>query len=441
MSPEYWLPAQCRTIRALHRCVIFLAASSESRLTLPKAFADVPKPYYWWEVGGLFGAMLDYSHYTRDTQYDHIISTAILAQVGPNFDYMNPAYYGQEGNDDQAFWGFAVMAAAERNFVQPNESIPSWLDLGQNLWNSMVSRWDDSTCNGGLTWQIFPDNPNGVHYKNTIANGGLFQLSARLARATNNQTYVNWANKIYDWSTGVGFVDSNYNVFDGADKTNNCSEINQLSFSYTEGIYMYGAAVMANYTGDSKWADRAKGFLKAAEGFFSPFDNSTGIMYERACETVDMCDVDMQSFKGYLARFMFQSTLLLPDLTNDVNKLLTTSALAAAKACTGGPNGTTCGQKWYVGGFDGTIGMGEEMCALEVVQGLLASTAPPPLKAGEIKNLSATPIATTSQPTATSDPSPTATPSKNAVSRRGGMIDIRAAILSGLTTGLWWARS
>jgi mannan endo-1,6-alpha-mannosidase len=402
-------------------------------------FVNVPKPYYWWEVGGLFGAMLDYSHYTRDTQYDQIISTALLAQVGPNYDFMVPAHFGDEGNDDQAFWGFAVMAAAERNFVQPQPSIPSWLDLGQNLWNSMAGRWNTTQCGGGLMWQIFASNPNGLHYKNSIANGGLFQLSARLARATNNQTYVDWANKVWDWTTAIGIIDSNYNVYDGTDTNTNCSKINELSFTYTQGIVLYGAAVMANYTGDSVWVDRANGLLKSASVFFGPYDNSTDIMYERACETVDMCDVDMQSFKGYLARFMFQSTLMMPSLKDDVDKLLTTSAMAAAKACTGGSNGTTCGQKWYVGGFDGTVGMGEEMCALEVIQGLLASTAAPPLKAGEIQNVQTTPTGTpVASPTL--DPSATATPSKRSVSPAGVMVDTRAAILSFVTAAVWWAR-
>ena len=98
-----------------------------------EAFADLPAPYYWWECGALMGAMLDYSHYTQDSTYDKTLATALLAQVGPDFDYMLPSHFGDEGNDDQAFWGFAVMSAAERNFPQPDASVPAWLDLSANL--------------------------------------------------------------------------------------------------------------------------------------------------------------------------------------------------------------------------------------------------------------------------------------------------------------------
>ena len=70
-----------------------------------------------------------------------------------------------------------------------------------------------------------------------------------------------------------------------------------------------------------------------------------------------------------------------------MQKLLNATAVAAGKACSGGANATECGQKWYVGGFDGSTGLGQQMTALETVQGILAREAAPPLKAGEIKRV------------------------------------------------------
>lgn len=109
--------------------------------------------------------MLDYQHYTGDASYHDVITEALLSQVGPNFDYMVPRHQGDEGNDDQAFWSFTVLEAAERNLPQPNDSIPSWLTLAENIWNSMVVRWNTTACGGGLAWQIFESNPNGMTYK------------------------------------------------------------------------------------------------------------------------------------------------------------------------------------------------------------------------------------------------------------------------------------
>ncbi|KAM7199891.1 glycoside hydrolase [Naviculisporaceae sp. PSN 640] len=350
-------------------------------------YVDLAPPYYWWECGAMFGAMLDYSHYVGDHSYDPVISTALLAQTGPNFDYMLPSHYGQEGNDDQAFWGFAVMTAAERNFPQPNPNIPSWLQMSENIFNSLSSRWNVSACGGGLLWQIFATNPNGLDYRNSVSNGGLFQIAARLARATGNQTYADWATKVWDWTTGIGMIDENYNVFDGASSKENCSKINPQSYSYSHGIYLYGAAVMANVTGDDIWVERTKGLMQGAEWFFNPYSNATDIMYERQCEKSGTCNTDMRSFKGYLSRFMFATARMLPELVGPVYKLLGASAMGASQACTGGQDGTTCGQRWYAGGFDGMVGLGEQMCALEVIQGLLAIQSPPPLKGDQIKTV------------------------------------------------------
>ncbi|KAK5624330.1 hypothetical protein RRF57_000047 [Xylaria bambusicola] len=344
---------------------------------------------HWWQAGACWGAMLDYSHYTGDSSYDNVITQALQSQVlAPDFNLMNPRYFGSEGNDDQAFWAFTILEAAERNWPQPDDSLPPWLTVAENIWNAMVSRWDETTCSGGLRWQIFDSNPNGVDYKNAVSNGALFQISARLARATNDDKYFQWAEKIWDWSQNVGFIDGDFNVFDGASSKADCKDTNPLTFSYSQGIYMYGAAVLFDYkNGDQKWGGRADGLLQASRSYFTPFDNATNIMYEHACELVDTCNTDMKSFKGYLSRFMAATAQLMPSTRVDVQELLRASAVAAGKACSGGDSGTACGQKWYVGGYDGNTGLGQQMTALETVQALLAFDAPRPLKFGEIKHL------------------------------------------------------
>src|SRR5450432_1966418 len=168
----------------------------------PSTIAVLPGPYYWWEAGAMWGAMLDYYHYTNDSTYNDNTYQALLSQIGPNNDYMVPAHQKDEGNDDQAFWGFATMSAAERDFRPPPSGTPSWLQLTINLWNTQTARWDLTSCGGGLKWQIFTFN-NGYNYKNSVSNGAFFQLSARLARYTGNSTYLEWAAKSWDWSRAI----------------------------------------------------------------------------------------------------------------------------------------------------------------------------------------------------------------------------------------------
>ncbi|KAK7756847.1 hypothetical protein SLS62_001292 [Diatrype stigma] len=352
--------------------------------------------------------------------YDDVVTEALLSQLGPNFDLMTEQHRGSTGNDDQAFWTFTILEAAERNFPQPDDSMPPWLDIAVNAWNSMVVRWNTTDCNGGFTWQIFPDNPNGMDYKNSISNGGFFQISARLARATGNNTYLDWAQKVWDWSEEVGIVNNEtYTVYDGVDAKTNCATVNKHQFSYTQAVYTYGAAVMYNYTdGDAAWGNRTSKLLEAAKVYFSPFENATDIMFEAACERQGICNTDQKSFKGYVSRFVWATARMAPATLAEIQPLLTASAVGAAKACSGGDSGTTCGQKWYTGAYDGVPGLGQQMSALETVQGLLSQQAAPPLKAGEIKHVKGdddTAAPTTAGPTATSttaSPAPTGTPPK-----------------------------
>ncbi len=87
----------------------------------------------------------------------------------------------------------------------------------------------------------------GYDYKNSIANGCFFNLGARLARYTSNDTYAQHAEVIWDWITSVGLMDENYNIYDGAHIETNCTDINKVQFSYNMGVWLLGAANMYNY--------------------------------------------------------------------------------------------------------------------------------------------------------------------------------------------------
>lgn len=136
------------------------------------------------------------------------------------------------------------MTAAEAHFPEISSS-PPWLDFARNVFDAQAARWDDSSCGGGLRWQIFAFN-RGYDYKNAISQATFFQLSARLAKYTGNQTYVEWAEKVWDWSKSAGLVATDYKVFDGTVTISNCSEISKLQWTYTAGAFLYGSAVMYN---------------------------------------------------------------------------------------------------------------------------------------------------------------------------------------------------
>lgn len=364
-------------------------------------------PYYWWEAGGAIGSLVDYSFYMQDHQYDDLIMAALTHQAGQDYNYVPLNQSTTEGNDDQAFWGFAVIAAAEKNFTNPLDPKLAWLSLAQGVFNTMMSRWDEDTCKGGLRWQIFQWN-SGYNYKNSVSNGALFHLAARLARYTANDTYLEWAEKVYDWMHGVDLIDEEtWFVYDGVFVDNNCSNVTKWQWSYNQGLLLGGSAVLYNYTRDEKWRTRTLKFLNTSSNFFYHKPDAI-IMYEAACQNPTnsefTCNNDQRTFKAYFSRFLGLTSVMLPETYDTIHHWLVDSSNAAAYSCSGGTDGHTCGLAWTNGSWDGVFGLGEQMSALEVMQNLVVAERPAPLTADDGGTSLGNPAAGFAQASTTTSP-------------------------------------
>ncbi|KFY91551.1 hypothetical protein V500_04619 [Pseudogymnoascus sp. VKM F-4518 (FW-2643)] len=395
---------------------------------------NLPYPYYWWECGAMFGSLIDYWLYTGDSAYNDLVTQGMLFQVGPNNDYMPPNQTKTLGNDDQCFWALAAMSAAESNFPNPPKDKPQWLALAQAVFNTQAQRWDKSKCGGGLKWQIYTFN-NGYTYKNTISNGCFFNLGARLALYTRNDTYADWASTAWNWMSEVGLIDAEYAVFDGSDELKNCDSINGVQWSYNIGILLNGAAAMYNYTGGiDTWRRHTSGLLKTTSSTF--FRNK--VMYEPACELDDTCNTDQLSFKAYLSRWMAATTKLAPFTYGTIKPLLRTSAEAAMSHCNGGSNGRTCGLKWSNwGNWDGSDGIGQQMAALEVLQSNLIHAAKGPVTEEDGGTSQGNPSAGgDSRGNKDVKAGPWSQPA--GVGDRVGAGALTAVMVAGVVCGMWW---
>lgn len=199
----------------------------------------------FWEGGALFSIMIQYWYLTGDDSNNAAVSEGMYHQRGGDNNYMPANYSSYLGNDDQLTWGLAAMTAAELSYPQKS-SMPSWETMAANVWNSVSSRWDESHCDGGLRWQIWPYQA-GYATKNAISNGAFFELSARLARFTNNQTYSDWAEKIWNWSAETPLLnEKTWDIADSTTTEKDCSDHNDFQWSFNYGMYMSGAAYMYN---------------------------------------------------------------------------------------------------------------------------------------------------------------------------------------------------
>ncbi|KAL9060165.1 MAG: hypothetical protein Q9162_000779, partial [Coniocarpon cinnabarinum] len=333
--------------------------------------SGTPTGYYWWEGSEAFAALINFWFYFGDSSYNDVVTQAMVWQAGPDANYEPPNQTFDLGNDDQAFWGFAAMTAAETRFPNPPEDQPQWLPLAQAVYNRQIGRWDGATCGGGLRWQFNPLNA-GYEYKSTIASGALMQLAARLFLFTGDTQYSDGALRLYNWCKSVGFIDEHYNAYDGGDVTQNCSDVNEQQYSYNAGTFLQGTASMYNGTktwgkgGDSDfWLQEATGFVNRSLEFF--FRNN--IPYEPMCEDINTCNQDMKSYKSQLMQWMMNVAKQVPQLAPQILPTLMDASKAAISVCNCGGVAGQCGLKWTSpGNCDGTYGMGQEINALNAIQ-------------------------------------------------------------------------
>jgi predicted alpha-1,6-mannanase (GH76 family) len=96
-----------------------------------------------------------------------------------------------------------------------------------------------------------------------IANGCFFNIGARLARYTQNDTYLDWSERTWDWLVSLKYVTDDYTVYDGAYIEDNCTAITKAQFSYNAAVLLQGAAFMYNYVSPAIALHRPKPLLCA----------------------------------------------------------------------------------------------------------------------------------------------------------------------------------
>ncbi|KAL9616208.1 MAG: hypothetical protein Q9160_008898 [Pyrenula sp. 1 TL-2023] len=381
----------------------------------------LPEEYPFWVSAAYWNGLLDNAYMTGNHGYNNISTQALLAQRGPNDDFMPLNQTKNEGNDDQGFWALAALSAddygvpmspASENDTQPT----SWMQMAQNVFDEQVARWDDQSCDGGLRWQIFTFN-NGYNYKNSVSQGTFFQLAARLATKTGNKTYADWADKSYSWMESSGLIArpsmSNTSsasptvIYDGT-STEDCSDINKIQWTLPLGLFLRGVSTLRGSSFDtpnvSPWADRSSALTDTA---FNTFFGDDNVLFESACggstgpDMDSRCNLEQRAYRYYLVSALANLVVQHPDdKTHAFDQVLNATATAVARNCLG--NGT-CGMNWRKDAYDGVNSVGEGLAAMGVLNALGISRGLGEFANGtEVKpTASATGTGGTSAPTAT----------------------------------------
>jgi len=221
--------------------------------------------------------------------------TGYEKSTGAVHQYMFPAtrdlrgfadFLEEFGYDDQAWWGNAWIRAYD---VTGNRD---YLDLAGRIFADMRSAWDESSCGGGVWW-----NPN-QDFKNAVTAELFILLAANLHNRTPGDTeYLEWAQRSWDWFTGIGMINDQHLINDGL---RDCLNRGEPVWTYNQGIILGAAVELYRATGDRQYLSVAQSLADASTTLLV---DGHGILRER-CEAAGDCNDDQSAFKGIYQRYL-----------------------------------------------------------------------------------------------------------------------------------------
>lgn len=195
------------------------------------------------------------------------------------------AYGPYPSFDDMSWYGLSYARIHEvlkfDQFLQTSQDIFNW------CWQM---GWDKTgTCHGGF-W--FDTN---MQSKQTITNAQLLMLSAKLYRLTNNTSFKQKMNQIYQYIIKNDLINmTTYMVSDGA--TVNCTPAHKNYPTYNAGVMIGALVEMYKVTNITSYQDLA---FKIVNGALEHYCDADGIIVE-PCEP--NCDKDSLMYKGLFVR-------------------------------------------------------------------------------------------------------------------------------------------
>jgi len=230
---------------------------------------------YWWTSANELEAVIDYCAQTGNQNYLDLVDITFRKHAHTNF--INRYY------DDEGWWALTWIKAY--NLLGEH----AYLAMAQTIFADMTTGWDDH-CGGGLWW----NKDRG--YKNAIPNELFLTLAARLyQRVPTEHSYLDWANREWQWFLASGMLNNHHLVNDGLNE--HCQNNGQATWTYNQGVILGGLVDLYKISGDVSYLQQASSIADAA---IQTLVNEQGILRE-PCEPHN-CGRDGWQFKGIFMR-------------------------------------------------------------------------------------------------------------------------------------------
>ncbi len=235
----------------------------------------------WWNAANAIEALIDHSLLTGTNFSSSVITNTYERNVKSKF-FSN--YY-----DDEGWWALAWIKAYDLT------KDGRYLVSAETIFEDICKGWDD-VCGGGLWWK------KDRTYKAAIQNELFLAVATRLFERRAEATYLEWANKEWDWFQKSGMLNAQNLVNNGLNDA--CQNDGKPPWTYNQGVIL-GALVEMYKIKQSGGETDAAQFLQQAEAIadaaITTLVNVNGILIE-PCEANNGCDGNGTQFKGIFMR-------------------------------------------------------------------------------------------------------------------------------------------
>ncbi|KAF3006403.1 hypothetical protein E8E15_001153 [Penicillium rubens] len=185
--------------------------------------------------------------------------------------------------DDDSWWALAWIAAYD---VTKNQD---YLDLAIGIFDHLTSDGPTTCSSGGIYSDYNHD------YVNAITNELFLSVAAQLAnRVPNNEKYVSWAQRQWNWFQASGMINDQGTINDGLTDYKNSG---QPIWSYNQGVVLGGLVELDRAAPDPSYLKAASRIAKAA---IETLADSNDMIHD-ICEP-NSCDANARQFKGIFIR-------------------------------------------------------------------------------------------------------------------------------------------
>lgn len=264
-------------------------------------FQGSQDPGYWPQAHAM-DVIIDAYIRTKDNKYAQMFGQWYEGIKAVNFSNRNNGYRN-DYYDDSEWIALTMMrlysVTKEEKYLSTAKDLFEWIKTG---WNEQAG--------GGIAWEA----KSHQYSKNACSNGPAAILAARLFNATQDNTYLDWAKKIFAWEESTLFNPATGAVYDNVNGST--GEISTTTLSYNQGTFLGAAHELFLITGETSYlndARKAASFTITSAGMI---DTGNNVLRDEGTG-------DGGLFKGIFMRYFVQLILDKNLDTNYCNKFIT----------------------------------------------------------------------------------------------------------------------